>query len=170
MRLDQDRDPSAGRAIAVRFACSLLIGAGCATEVADGDGTPGMHPSSLGAAAQGFAGSAGSSHDAPSFGDVYPIFEATCGGGRSGCHVTGTSAQLALPDEAAGYDALVSVASGKCAGEMLVVPGDADASVLVQVLESTSTCAKPMPLGRDPLSADQLATVRAWIDTGALRN
>ena len=91
----------------------------------------------------------------------------SCGGGKSGCHVTGSAASLEMHDARSAYDHLVGVASGKCAGEKRVVSGDADASVLVQALEGSASCVKQMPLGRDPLSASELAMIRAWIDAGA---
>jgi hypothetical protein len=52
-------------------------------------------------------------------------------------------------------------------GEKRVVSDDADASVLVQALEGSATCVQPMPLGGDPLSASEIATIRAWIEAGA---
>lgn len=102
-----------------------------------------------------------------SFADVYAIFAMRCGGGMSGCHVTGMAAGLLMPDARAAYDHLVGIASMKCAGEKRVVSGDADGSVLVQALEGSASCVKAMPLGRDPLSASEMAMVRAWIDDGA---
>ena len=107
------------------------------------------------------------SHEAVRFGEVYAIIAAKCGGGQSGCHVTGKAADLLLPDEAAAHAALVDIESRKCAGELLVASGDADASVLVHALEGSSSCVKPMPLGRDLLPAAEIALIRAWIDDGA---
>jgi hypothetical protein len=104
---------------------------------------------------------------APTFTEVYALIGESCGGGKSGCHVGGTSGGLEMPDADTAYEHLVGVASMKCPSDMRVVAGDADASQLVQALEGTSSCVKPMPLGRDPLSADAVATVRAWIDAGA---
>jgi hypothetical protein len=104
---------------------------------------------------------------APEFGEVYDVLQQSCGGGMSGCHITGTAAGLAMPDEGAAHASLVNVASPKCEGAMRVAPGDADASVLVQVLEGTSACVKPMPLGRDALSQDAIDLIREWIDSGA---
>jgi hypothetical protein len=114
-------------------------------------------------------GQAGVGAVAPaSFAEVYGVMERTCGGGMSGCHITGMSAGLAMPDPEAAHLSLVNVASAKCEGEVRVVPGDADASLLLQVLEGSSTCVKPMPLGRDTWSEDDVSLVRAWIDQGAL--
>ena len=114
---------------------------------------------------EGSAGSAAVA--APRFGEVYAVMQNGCGGGMSGCHITGGSAGLSMPDEDAAHAALVEVASSKCAGELRVVPGDADGSVLVQVLEGSSACAKPMPLGRDVLLQEDIDLVRAWIEAGA---
>jgi hypothetical protein len=52
-----------------------------------------------------------------------------------------------------------------------VVPGDPAASVLYQRL-SPVLCVEPcktMPLGREPLSEEQLDRIRAWIEAGATR-
>ena len=111
--------------------------------------------------------STGTAVEAPHFDEVYGILQQGCGGGMSGCHITGMASGLAMPDEAAALASLVNVASPKCEGALRVVPGDADASLLVMVLEGTSTCIKPMPLGRDPLTEADLDAIRAWIDSGA---
>jgi len=44
-------------------------------------------------------------------------------------------------------------------------PGDSARSLLVQRI--TGEIAPPMPFGRPPLSAGEIATIRAWIDQGA---
>lgn len=104
---------------------------------------------------------------APHFADVFAIMEQSCGGGMSGCHITGMAAGLAMPDLDAAHASLVGVASAKCEGSQRVVPGDADASLLVQVLEGSSSCVKAMPLGRAALGQDEIDVVREWIDSGA---
>jgi hypothetical protein len=103
----------------------------------------------------------------PSFGDVYGILAASCGGGNNGCHITGMAAELAMPDEAAAHDALVGTPSRKCDGELLVAPGDAEQSLLLTVLQGGADCVKAMPLGRDPLAEEDIETIRRWIDAGA---
>lgn len=110
---------------------------------------------------------AGNTKPSTSFADVYAILTEGCGGGRSGCHVGGSPGNLALPDVKTAYDALVGVASMKCPEQIRVIPGDAAGSLLVQALEGTATCVAQMPKGRAPLSPDQIATVRSWIDAGA---
>jgi hypothetical protein len=131
---------------------------------AEHDGSPGTLRSP---ALEADAGTMPQSAVTERFPEVYALLEMRCGGGKSGCHLTGASAGLAMPDAHAAFAQLVSVASTKCAGEMRVVPGDADSSVLVQALEGRATCVKAMPLGRDALSASEIAMIRAWIDDGA---
>jgi hypothetical protein len=173
-------------ALCALIACELVI-TGCATGDADGEDTL----PSTGAAARGAAdggvegdessGEEGSAGDGdseegmgggdaaadPSFGDVYAILAASCGGGNNGCHITGMAAELAMPDEAAAHGALVGAPSRKCAGELLVAPGDAEQSLLVTVLQGGADCVKAMPLGRDPLDDAAIETIRRWIDAGA---
>ena len=83
--------------------------------------------------------------------------------------MSGTAGGLEMPDVNTAYEHLVDVdvASTKCPGEIRVVSGDPDASQLVQVLEGTSACIKPMPLGRDPMSTENIALIRAWIEAVA---
>ena len=111
--------------------------------------------------------STGTVMEAPHFEEVYAVLAQGCGGGMSGCHITGTAAGLAMPDATSGYASLVNVGSPKCDGALRVVPGDADASLLVGVLEGTASCVKAMPLGRDRLDDDALDLIRTWIDSGA---
>jgi hypothetical protein len=120
-------------------------------------GTGGMS----GAGGQGGMGSSG-----PTFAPVYAIIMAKCGGGLNGCHVTGSSGNLRMPNAAMAYDNLVGVASSECSGEMRVVAGNADDSLLVQAIEGTA-CVDQMPDGRAALPAGEIAMFRAWIDGGA---
>lgn len=69
------------------------------------------------------------------------------------------------------YGNLVNVAAAGKAGAVRVVPGNPDASYLVQKLEGTAGIAGGrMPLGGPFLSASQIAVVREWIAAGALNN
>lgn len=64
------------------------------------------------------------------------------------------------------YQHLMTSSVGKYA---LVVPGDADGSLLVQKVDgSTPPLGAPMPLVFDYLDDAELQTVRAWIEAGAL--
>jgi hypothetical protein len=70
----------------------------------------------------------------------------------------------------AGYDSIVNVAAkGACSG-IYVIPGDSAGSLLFQLLLGPDPlgCADRMPDGGPFLSAEQIATVEAWIDGGAL--
>lgn len=69
--------------------------------------------------------------------------------------------------------ALVNVAADETCGGVRVVPGNPDASYLVKKVEQTMPCdgqhmPRPFEVGTaPPLTADQLATIRAWIAAGA---
>ncbi len=82
--------------------------------------------------------------------DIAPIFRESC----ISCHADQPQAQLRL-------DTLAGVLHGGIAGKS-VIPGDAKHSILYRRLTGED---KPqMPFGLDPLSAKQIALVRAWID------
>jgi hypothetical protein len=51
---------------------------------------------------------------------------------------------------------------------MLVVPGDADSSYLMEKLLPSPTCGDPMPPIGAALSDTDIDTVRSWINGGAL--
>ena len=92
--------------------------------------------------------------------DVAPLFAATCG---DGCHVGGAAGGVDL-----GTYAAVRASVGDQYGVPAVIAGDAGASPLVDKIEAAPRFGARMPVGRAPLSADQIARVRAWIDAGAL--
>ena len=46
----------------------------------------------------------------------------------------------------------------------VVIPGDADNSLIIQVLEGTSTLVPQMPSPSMPLSSTQIDIIRTWID------
>jgi hypothetical protein len=127
-------------------------------------GTGGMRAGTGGMSGAGGQGGMGST--GPTFAPVYAIIMAKCGGGAAGCHVTGSSGGLRMPNAATAHDNLVGVASSQCAGEMRVVAGNADDSLIVQAIEGTA-CIDQMPDGRAPLTAGEIAMFRAWIDGGA---
>jgi len=119
-----------------------------------------------------FAGISGAFALGPSFGrhddgtklgtvdfgrDVKPILEASC----YRCHGPDKSkADLRLDLRAR------ALAGAKAGSEKVIVAGDALASELYQRLVSTDEDER-MPQGADPLSAQQIATLRAWLDEGA---
>ncbi|MEQ9310706.1 MAG: c-type cytochrome domain-containing protein [Balneolaceae bacterium] len=94
-----------------------------------------------------------------SFGnDVQPIFNSSC----TSCH--GNSGGVNLSS----YTALMN-SVGNNYGNNLVVPGDADASGLVDKVEPNPTHGTRMPIG-GTLSSSQIQTIRAWINEGAQNN
>ena len=86
------------------------------------------------------------------FEDVLPIFETSC----TFCHGPDLQeSQLRLDSEAFALQGGVS-------GEA-VTPGDAESSLLVHRL--TGVAEPSMPMGGEPLSAEELALIRAWIES-----
>jgi hypothetical protein len=59
---------------------------------------------------------------------------------------------------------LVDVPSGVCADWVRVVPGDPERSILLAKLHDPPPCGERMPQDAAPLSARDLACVRAWIE------
>jgi hypothetical protein len=70
-------------------------------------------------------------------------------------------------DEDGAWDALVDVPSHDAAGEVLVIPGDADGSYLVKKLDGAEgIVGLQMPQGGELPSADR-ERIREWIERGA---
>lgn len=88
-----------------------------------------------------------------------------------GCHtdVGRTPAGGLVLLEGRSYQALVGQASRFKAGAVFVVPGDPDASYLVQKLEGAADIAgSRMPRGTGPfLTSGQMQIIRRWIELGA---
>jgi hypothetical protein len=104
------------------------------------------------------------------FTDVYAIIEMRCGGGGSGCHVMGSSGGLNMQSKMMAFQNLVGVDSEECNDEVRVIAGDADNSLLIQALEGSADCIDPMPRGRAPLPEADIATIREWIEAGAMND
>jgi len=90
----------------------------------------------------------------------------------TGCHAF-LGAELS---ESELYDQLVDIPADRapCAGQVRVVPGDPDASLLLmKLVPGASGCGEGMPAGGGlfglPLSAEQIELVRRWIGDDALR-
>lgn len=98
------------------------------------------------------------------------IFSQSCA--LSGCHA-GDSAPLGLDlTEEEAYDNLVNVSSREVPNLLRVEPGNAEDSYLIikvrggnRMAEGTSR----MPLGRSPLSEEDIQLIEEWIDDGAPR-
>jgi hypothetical protein len=65
------------------------------------------------------------------------------------------------------YSHLVNVASKEVPSLDRVEPGNPDDSYVVQKVEGTAAVGGQMPLGRTPLTAEQIALIRQWISEGA---
>ncbi|MCA9707134.1 MAG: hypothetical protein KDK70_14880 [Myxococcales bacterium] len=90
---------------------------------------------------------------------VGAIFAASCGG--MGCHDANPSGGLDLL--APGWpERLIGQPSATCDGWIRVVPGDPDASFLVDKLEAPTACGATMPVGMS-LPPEQIACIEAWI-------
>lgn len=103
--------------------------------------------------------------------DVQPILTTNC----AGCHSPGGGALLRGTDldlrEDTSYGLLVDQPSAREPSLTLVVPGDADASLLVaKVSSDTPPVGERMPRRAPPLTADEISLIRDWIDQGALDN
>jgi hypothetical protein len=116
---------------------------------------------------------------APALADVQAIFDASCAG--SSCHIDPTGGCLAAPFgglslcAAEARAALVDVPSLEVSALALVAPLDSARSYLLRKLLPATSGGGPIPgtLGQreppgPPLSPDQLQTIAAWIDGGAL--
>jgi hypothetical protein len=92
------------------------------------------------------------------------VFDSTCT--SSSCHGHGaTEGGLSLAKDDT-YDALVTVTGST--GDVLVVPGDADASYLIWKLEGRpEITGEPMPKDAPAIDEERIALVRSWIDSGA---
>ncbi len=94
------------------------------------------------------------------------IFTPSCA--LSGCH-SGASPQAGLLlTSANSFASLVNVPSTQVSLLMLVKPGDALNSYLVQKVEGTASFGVQMPRLMPPLSAQKIQVLRSWIDKGAL--
>jgi len=102
--------------------------------------------------------------------DIQPIFSAHC----AECHrPDGFASGQVEMDLRPGFAhaSIVTVASDEAPGRTRVIPGDPDASYLVEKVESDQPAAGArMPLFGAPLSDAELALLRSWIAAGAPNN
>ncbi|MBN2365399.1 MAG: hypothetical protein EH225_05455 [Calditrichaeota bacterium] len=97
------------------------------------------------------------------------IFNQSCA--LSNCHA-GSSAPFGLDLSAeSSYNNLVNVASQEVPSLLRVDPGEPDSSYLVLKVEGASgIIGQRMPIGGNPLSAEQINLIREWINNGAPNN
>jgi mono/diheme cytochrome c family protein len=86
---------------------------------------------------------------------IQPIFAARC----AGCHGAEKQQGKLRLDSAE--------AIGEFAKDTLLVAGKPDESELLKRISLPADDRKRMPKGGDPLSADEIALVRSWIEEGA---
>ncbi len=108
----------------------------------------------------------------PSFDrDIQPIFTARCA--TAGCHNL-ASQQLGLNLQAGyAYDEIVDSGSPSSRDMMYVRPLRPDSSWLIRMIQvdpAQRFHLERMPLGRDPLTGNQIATIINWVNAGAPRN
>jgi len=99
------------------------------------------------------------------------IFGPTCSVG--GCHSGPEGGPLPqgmdLTSADASFANLVGIPSSENPGFQRIVPGDSNASYLVQKLEGTANIGQRMPAGGEPLDQATIDVIRTWIDSGAAR-
>ena len=95
--------------------------------------------------------------------DVAPILEKHC---RS-CHTPGQPGYVASGFDLAGYDSLMK---GTRYGPV-VLPHDPLTSALVMLIEGRVDPSIKMPHGgQNPMSEDEIKTIRLWVEQGAKNN
>jgi hypothetical protein len=103
--------------------------------------------------------------------DIQPIFTARCA--TASCHNLATQ-QLGLNLQAGyAYDEIVGEDSPSSHDLAYIQPFDADNSWLVRMIQADPArrfFLERMPLGRAPLTDNQIATIINWVNAGALRN
>lgn len=92
------------------------------------------------------------------------VFTLSCA--FSTCHGDAQEAELGLTDEATSAAELINVEAFEIPGEIRVIPGDSEGSLLYQVLEADVGVVRKMPVNSQ-VTPDQAALVAAWIDAGA---
>jgi mono/diheme cytochrome c family protein len=89
------------------------------------------------------------------------------------CHVDGGSGPMPLTDPTTSYASLVRVdptnSTARQAGKKRVMPGDPSRSFLMDKITGDMEFGEGdrMPQNAHPLSADQIALIRRWIQAGA---
>jgi hypothetical protein len=108
----------------------------------------------------------------PSFAnDIQPILTARCA--TASCHNL-ASQQVGLNlQEGYAYGAIVGVVTPGSRGFSLIEPFEPENSWLVRMIQADPALRfdhPRMPLGREPLTANQIATIVNWVMQGAAQN
>jgi len=108
----------------------------------------------------------------PSFAaDIQPIFTRRCAIG--GCHTVNSARATLVLTAGHAYDSIVNKTAFLAPQFDRVEPGNADTSWVVRMIEDNDARrfnVARMPLGGQPLTRNQIATIVNWIENGALRN
>jgi hypothetical protein len=106
--------------------------------------------------------------------NIQPIFDVSCA--LASCHTGAIPAENLDLSRGRARGELVGVPSRQMPDQDRIVPGDPDASYLVQKIEGTSGTTMPLGCPGAPqagavcLSGDQIAAIRTWISECALAN
>jgi hypothetical protein len=92
------------------------------------------------------------------------VFNTTCAHCHGGSNFAAANLNLT---EGNSYDCLVNHASKKVEGGTLVIPGDADGSVLTRVLGTTLTADWGYDHSKEILDTNVLGLIDSWINQGA---
>ncbi len=94
--------------------------------------------------------------------DVEPILQKHC----TECHVAGQQGA-----EATGFlvDSYESLMKGSRLGPV-INPGSAKTSSLYNMVSGKGNLTTTMPHGKDPISSEEIETIRGWIENGAVEN
>jgi hypothetical protein len=156
----------AGTLRALALASALAACAGCGNASAPAGGGPGAGGSADCASGQSYA----STYDA-----IQGLIFDGHGCTNDTCHGSAVSGGLDLR-AGSSYEHLVG-ARATSSDLARVEPGESSRSFLYLKLEAATDpgsvhdlAGSPMPLGLEPLSADQLAGIRLWIEAGAPRD
>ena len=103
---------------------------------------------------------------------IQPILTDRCA--FAGCHASTSPAANQSLAEGLSYMNTINVPSEELPSMDRVEPGDVDHSYLVHKIQGTHLdvggLGLRMPRGQEPLSDDQIARIRTWIQQGARNN
>ncbi|MFZ0255793.1 MAG: c-type cytochrome domain-containing protein [Gammaproteobacteria bacterium] len=94
--------------------------------------------------------------------DVRPILEKNC----MECHVEGAAGYEASGFSMATYEDLMK---GTKFGAV-IKPGDSLTSALTMLVEGRADPSIQMPHGKEPLTEEEIATLKTWVEQGAKNN
>lgn len=94
------------------------------------------------------------------------VFSQNCT--SSGCHGTSNNQANLLLTDGNSFSNLVNVQSVLFPQYKRVVPGNSSQSLIIKILKGEVS--PRMPLNREPLPADLIDSIAAWIDKGAPNN